>query len=80
VSELEKLHISAFAYCRESIADARRSGANLVDEIKTCGRWEVICVDPEHLQEREWRTIADWPVFRARLLYSAIDEAHLINI
>jgi superfamily II DNA helicase RecQ len=80
VSELAKLQISAFAYCRESIADARRSGANLVDEIKACGRWEVICVDPEHLQEREWRTIADGPVFRARLLYSAIDEAHLINI
>jgi hypothetical protein len=49
--ELAKLQISAFAYCRESIADARRSGANLVDEIKACSRWEVICVDPEHLEE-----------------------------
>jgi superfamily II DNA helicase RecQ len=80
VSELEKLNISAFAYCHESIADARRSGAHLVDEIKACSRWEVICVDPEHLQEGEWRTITDGPVFRTRLLYSAIDEAHLINI
>ncbi|KAJ7851295.1 hypothetical protein B0H14DRAFT_3451485 [Mycena olivaceomarginata] len=81
VSELAKLQISAFAYCRESIADARRSGANLVDEIKACGRWEVICVDPEHLQEREMANHSGWAGFlRARLLYSTIDEAHLINI
>jgi superfamily II DNA helicase RecQ len=79
VLELTKLNIAAFSYCRESLADARRAGINLADEIKSCTKWQVICVDPEHLQDKEWRAIAEWPVFRAALLYSAVDEVHLIN-
>ncbi|KAJ6448023.1 hypothetical protein C8R45DRAFT_791971, partial [Mycena sanguinolenta] len=38
-----------------------------------------VCVDPEHLKTKEWREIADFPEFRFQLLYSATDEAHLIN-
>jgi hypothetical protein len=29
----------------------------LAGEIKECIRWQVICVDPEHLRDREWREI-----------------------
>ncbi|KAJ7688121.1 hypothetical protein B0H17DRAFT_1203130 [Mycena rosella] len=78
VLELRAFNLSAFAYCRESLADARRSGINLTDDIRR-SKWQVVCVDPEHLQEKEWRTISEWPDFRAKLLYSAVDEAHLIN-
>ncbi|KAF8198225.1 hypothetical protein K438DRAFT_1584225 [Mycena galopus ATCC 62051] len=79
VLELGKLHIAVFAYCRESLADARRSGINLTDAIKSCSQWQVVCVDPEHLRDKEWRTISEWPNFHAKLLFSATDEAHLIN-
>ncbi|KAF8179975.1 P-loop containing nucleoside triphosphate hydrolase protein [Mycena galopus ATCC 62051] len=79
VLELGKLHIAGFAYCRESLADARQSGTNLTDAIKSCSQWQVVCVDPEHLRDKEWRTISEWPNFRAKLLFSATDEAHLIN-
>ncbi|KAJ7245376.1 P-loop containing nucleoside triphosphate hydrolase protein [Mycena haematopus] len=65
VLELTKLGISAFAYSRESLADARRRG--------------VICVDPEHLKSKEWREISDSPKFRSQLVYTVTDEAHLIN-
>ncbi|KAJ7210266.1 P-loop containing nucleoside triphosphate hydrolase protein, partial [Mycena haematopus] len=78
VLELKKLGISAFAYCRESLADARRNGVKLTEEI-IAGKWQVICVDPEHLRDPEWRTISESPEFRARLLYFSVDEAHLIN-
>ncbi|KAJ7779224.1 hypothetical protein B0H16DRAFT_1838657 [Mycena metata] len=79
VLELQRLNVTAFAYCRESLADARRLGVKLADEIKACDTWQVICVDPEHLKTKEWREISESPVFRARILFAAVDEAHLIN-
>ncbi|KAJ7694712.1 hypothetical protein B0H14DRAFT_3530566 [Mycena olivaceomarginata] len=80
VLELGKLGISAFAYCCESLADARRKGLNLTDAVKSCKTWWVICVDPEHLRDGAWRAIAECPAFRAKLLYSAVDEVHLIKL
>ncbi|KAJ7301473.1 P-loop containing nucleoside triphosphate hydrolase protein [Mycena albidolilacea] len=68
VLELIRLNITAFAYCRESLADACRRGVSLADEIKTCNKWQVICVDPEHLKTKEWREISEY------------DEVHLINL
>ncbi|KAJ7776978.1 P-loop containing nucleoside triphosphate hydrolase protein [Mycena maculata] len=79
VSELTKLGIIAITYCRETLADTRRAGINLATEIKECTKWQVICVDPEHLRDKEWRMISEWPVFRSRLLFTAADEAHLIR-
>jgi superfamily II DNA helicase RecQ len=73
------MNVSAFAYCRESLAEARRQGINLANEIKICTKWQVICVDPEHLKTKEWRDISESPVFRSKIIYAAIDEVHLIN-
>ncbi|KAJ6449998.1 P-loop containing nucleoside triphosphate hydrolase protein [Mycena sanguinolenta] len=73
-----KLGISAFAYCKESLAEARQSGINITEEIKAC-TWQVVCVDPEHLGGKEWRNISESEKFRVRLLYFSVDEAHLIN-
>ncbi|KAJ7478915.1 P-loop containing nucleoside triphosphate hydrolase protein [Mycena latifolia] len=79
VLELARMKVSGFAYCREALADARRQGINLADEIKNCTKWQVICVDPEHLKTKEWRDISESPIFRSRIFYAATDEAHLIN-
>ncbi|KAJ7729326.1 P-loop containing nucleoside triphosphate hydrolase protein [Mycena metata] len=79
VSELKQLGVSAFSYCRESLAESRRNGINLTDEIKTCEKYQVICVDPEHLRSKEWREISDSSIFRAHIFYAATDEVHLIN-
>ncbi|KAJ7127744.1 P-loop containing nucleoside triphosphate hydrolase protein, partial [Mycena epipterygia] len=79
VLELTRLNIAAFAYCRESLADARCQGINLADEIKSCSKWQVICVDPEHLRTKEWREISEFPIFRANILSVVTDEVHLIN-
>ncbi|KAK6985204.1 p-loop containing nucleoside triphosphate hydrolase protein [Favolaschia claudopus] len=79
VFELSKLGIHGFAYCRESLADARRAGNDLTSLIKSGTKWQVICVDPEHLQDKEWRVISDSPVFRSKLLFAAVDEVHLIR-
>ncbi|KAJ6524932.1 P-loop containing nucleoside triphosphate hydrolase protein [Mycena capillaripes] len=78
VLELSRMNVSAFAYCRESLAQARQEGRKLADEIKVCTKWQVICVDPEHLKSKEWREIADAPTFRSKVLYVSIDEVHLI--
>ena len=36
-------------------------------------------MDPEHLHDREWREIAEYPIFRANILFASVDEVHLIN-
>ncbi|KAF7339867.1 p-loop containing nucleoside triphosphate hydrolase protein [Mycena venus] len=79
VLELTKLGIAAFSYCRESLADARRNRIDLATEIKECKKYSVICVDPEHLREKDWRVISEWPAFRSNILFTTIDEVHLIN-
>ncbi|KAJ7867128.1 P-loop containing nucleoside triphosphate hydrolase protein [Mycena leptocephala] len=79
VLELTRMNVSAFAYYRESLAQARHEGRKLADEIKLCAKWQVVCVDPEHLKSKEWREIADSPTFPSKLLYVATDEVHLIN-
>ncbi|KAJ7436651.1 P-loop containing nucleoside triphosphate hydrolase protein [Mycena galericulata] len=79
VLELTRMKISAFAYSREPLGDARRRGVKLADEIKTCAKWQVICVDPEHLKTAEWREISESPIFRSKIIYAATDEVHLIN-
>ncbi|KAJ7223334.1 P-loop containing nucleoside triphosphate hydrolase protein, partial [Mycena pura] len=79
VLELIKLGVSAFSYCHESLAEARRAGIDLAGVIKRCETYQVVCVDPEHLRGKEWREISDFPVFRARIFYAATDEVHLIN-
>ncbi|KAJ6578365.1 hypothetical protein B0H19DRAFT_882876, partial [Mycena capillaripes] len=79
VLELGRLSVAALAYSRESLADARRQGIGLADEIKTCTKWRVICVDPEHLKTKEWREISESPHFRSKIIYAAGDEIHLVN-
>ncbi|PPR04699.1 hypothetical protein CVT26_015024 [Gymnopilus dilepis] len=79
VHELSKLSVSAFSYCKETLTEARKTGVRLATEIKECVKWQVICVDPEHLHDKEWREITEGPVFRANILFTCVDEVHLIN-
>ncbi|KAJ6584403.1 P-loop containing nucleoside triphosphate hydrolase protein [Mycena capillaripes] len=79
VLELGRLNVTAFAYSRESLADARRQGISLADEVKACTKWQVICVDPEHLKTKDWRNISESPCFRSNLIYTTVDEVHLVN-
>ncbi|KAJ7923691.1 hypothetical protein B0H13DRAFT_2400983 [Mycena leptocephala] len=79
VLELGKLRIPAFAYCHETVTAARKAGRNLVNEIRECKTWNVICVDPEHLRDKAWREITAFDLFRANIVYGCVDEAHLIN-
>ena len=51
----------------------------LSDVIKECIRWQVICVDPEHLCNKEWRAIMESPTFQSKVLLGCINEVHLIN-
>ncbi|KAJ6459697.1 hypothetical protein C8R47DRAFT_1226517 [Mycena vitilis] len=79
VREIVRMGVSAFTFCRESLAEARRQGINLTDVIKNCEKYQVVCVDPEHLKTKDWREISESPVFRSRIIYSVTDEVHLIN-
>jgi superfamily II DNA helicase RecQ len=69
----------AFSYCSETLTEARKTGLCLAREIKECVRWQVVCVDPEHLRDKEWREITEGPIFRSNVLFACVDEAHLIN-
>ncbi|KAJ7164071.1 P-loop containing nucleoside triphosphate hydrolase protein, partial [Mycena filopes] len=79
VLELKKLDVSAFAYCHDTVTAARQSGRNLAQEIAKCTTWNVVCVDPEHLRDKNWRIITGSDTFRANIVYGCVDEAHLIK-
>ena len=77
--ELSKLNISAFSYSKETLSTARKAGIHLAEDIKECIRWQVVCMDPEHLRDREWREIMEYSTFRANILFVCVDKVHLIN-
>ncbi|KAJ6474006.1 hypothetical protein C8R47DRAFT_1324288 [Mycena vitilis] len=77
---LNKLRVPAFAYCHDTVTEARKAGRNLVAEIKACKTYNIVCVDPEHLREKAWREIMAFDVFRANLVYGCVDEVHLIKL
>ncbi|KAF9005368.1 P-loop containing nucleoside triphosphate hydrolase protein [Hymenopellis radicata] len=80
VKELENMGIRALAYTSRRKAQAHRNNEKLAEEIASCTRWQVICVDPEHLCEDDWRcTIARSPVFREHLIYACAEEGHLMR-
>jgi len=54
-----KLNISAFSYCHETLSKVRNVGVHLAQEIMECIKWQVICVNPEHLHDKEWREITE---------------------
>ncbi|KAJ7237951.1 hypothetical protein C8J57DRAFT_1193791 [Mycena rebaudengoi] len=77
VSGLEKLGIPALSYCRESLADSRRNKRNLTEEIKSCTKWKVVCVDPELEGQIMARALRVGPVPPTPSIRAA-DEVHLI--
>ncbi|KIJ91174.1 hypothetical protein K443DRAFT_14631 [Laccaria amethystina LaAM-08-1] len=53
VNEVSKLNISAFSYCHETLSNMQKVGVHLTQEIMECVKWQVTCVDPEHLHNKE---------------------------
>ncbi|KAF8888938.1 hypothetical protein CPB84DRAFT_1849498 [Gymnopilus junonius] len=53
VDELSKLNVMVFSYCKENVTEAWKAGIHLVAQIKDCLKWQVVCVDPEYLQDKE---------------------------
>ncbi|KAL0578108.1 hypothetical protein V5O48_003887 [Marasmius crinis-equi] len=79
VLELKNFCIEGFAYTHENLTEARINGVNLVEKICNGRSWQVICVDPEHLQQKEWRLIMKHDMFRRNLVYFCCEEVHLIR-
>jgi hypothetical protein len=79
VKELENLRMSALAYCKKTMTEARKAGHKLAIDIKECKRWGIVCIDPEHLRDSEWREITEWHVFRSNVIFGCVDEAHIIK-
>jgi superfamily II DNA helicase RecQ len=78
VYELTRLRVPALACTSETITEARKSGRDLTAEIAEC-RWSIICIDPEHLTDKQWEHITDSPVFRENVVFACVDEVHLID-
>ncbi|KAJ6460258.1 P-loop containing nucleoside triphosphate hydrolase protein [Mycena sanguinolenta] len=78
VYELTRLRVPALAYTSETVTEARKTGRNLTAEIAEC-HLAIICVDPEHLIDKQWEHISDSPVFRENVMFAGVDEVHLID-
>ncbi|KAF9033046.1 hypothetical protein BDZ89DRAFT_923025, partial [Hymenopellis radicata] len=80
VLELGLLGIPAFAYTHKNITEIRKDRQrDLVREIIECKTWNVICVDPEHFQDDEWRKLTIDDTFQSNLIYNCIEEGHLMR-
>ncbi|KAE9393963.1 hypothetical protein BT96DRAFT_1049277 [Gymnopus androsaceus JB14] len=79
VKQLKKdFGIDAFTCTSENISAKHKSGANIVKEITSC-QYRIICIDPEHLHEREWYLISNASLFRQNLIFACAEEGHVIN-
>ncbi|KAK0197660.1 P-loop containing nucleoside triphosphate hydrolase protein [Armillaria mellea] len=79
VSELSGFRIQGISLCHDTIVEARRSGASLVKDVVSCNKYQVVCIDPEHLNEKEWQDIMKSDEFWSNTVYVCIEEAHLID-
>ncbi|KAJ7790313.1 hypothetical protein B0H14DRAFT_2626148 [Mycena olivaceomarginata] len=77
VDELTRLRIPALACTSETLTEARKSGRNLTAEIVDCC-WSIVCVDPEHLTDKQWEHITNSQLFRDNIAFACVDEGHLI--
>ncbi|EEB88771.1 hypothetical protein MPER_13216 [Moniliophthora perniciosa FA553] len=78
VDELKGFGIKAFAFTAENIAEARRSGIKIIEDIILC-KYQIVCVDPEHLREPDWYRIMNSTSFRSNIIFGCAEEAHLID-
>ncbi|KAJ7754308.1 P-loop containing nucleoside triphosphate hydrolase protein [Mycena maculata] len=78
ITELSGHGVQGLACTSETLTEARKSGRNLGEEIAQC-RWPIVCIDPEHLTEKQWEHITDSELFRENLAFICVDEAHLID-
>jgi superfamily II DNA helicase RecQ len=80
VYELTRPRVPALACTSEIITEARKSGCDLTAEIAEC-RWSIICIDPEHLTDKQWERITDSPVFRENVVFACVKlESELCKI
>jgi hypothetical protein len=63
----------------DTICEARRAHRDLVAEISECKKYSVICIDPEHLRDDEFRKIIKSKTFRSNLIYKTVEEGHLVD-
>ncbi|KAJ7251674.1 hypothetical protein C8J57DRAFT_1665991 [Mycena rebaudengoi] len=78
ITELSTHGVHGLACTSESLTEARKSGRNLGEEIAKC-KWPIVCIDPEHLMNKQWERITDSALFRENLVFVCIDESHLID-
>ncbi|KAK7455874.1 hypothetical protein VKT23_010911 [Stygiomarasmius scandens] len=71
--------LSVLSYDSDTVASFKRKRENIILEIVNCERWQLVCLDPEHLTGKDWRTILESSKFLSNLVQSTVDEVHLIN-
>lgn len=76
--ELKGLGVAAFAYTSENVTEFRKSGQDLAAAVAAC-RWSIVCIDPEHLINKEWERIIDDAYFRDNFGFGGVDEVHTLD-
>ncbi|KAE9401679.1 hypothetical protein BT96DRAFT_937720 [Gymnopus androsaceus JB14] len=71
----EDLGINGFAYTSENLSLKRRAGIDIVKEITSC-QYRIVCINPEHLCEREWYLISNSTLFRQNIIFACAEEGH----
>jgi len=77
VFEIKKLGVSALAYTSEELATARKKGRQIWKEIAS-GKWPLVCVDPEHLTDKDWEHVTNADTWRENIAFLCVDEIHLV--
>jgi superfamily II DNA helicase RecQ len=71
--------LSVLSYDHDTIAPLQRNKVQFLSKIMACTEWNIICLDPEHLTSKDWRTISECESFTSNLVQCTVDELHLID-
>ncbi|KAJ7185964.1 hypothetical protein C8R46DRAFT_882009, partial [Mycena filopes] len=63
---------------RETLTDARKAGCNIAAKIVSC-HWFIVCIDPEHLMDKQWEFITNCQEFQDNIFFASVDKCHLID-
>nr|GAT53611.1 predicted protein [Mycena chlorophos] len=78
VETARKLGLASIAFDRETLAAAAAEGRNLEEEIGS-RKFQLVCVDPEHLSTPAWRRIFEFKLFVQNLVLTCLEEGHLLG-
>ncbi|THH07073.1 hypothetical protein EW146_g9430 [Bondarzewia mesenterica] len=77
VEEMKRMRVSAVSLDKETIAEAKKRGEELLRNVQRC-LYSMVIVSPERLTSPQFDNILRTPTFHNSIVLYVIDEAHIV--